>query len=140
MVTLYLSVSFPVVADDLVGGEVAEDLVWRGVGPDPVLVVDYLPVPEPNFLLLHLLAVLLQSNKFGFLKQCSLLGKDLLGDQLARISITHTRSPFPPSSSSSPLSFSDKHSLKISSRPSELSLAMCDTLSIRWKERVPGWL
>ena len=65
MVTLYLSVSFPVVADDLVGGEVAEDLVGRGVGADPVLVVDDLPVPEPDLLLFRLLAVLLLQSKFS---------------------------------------------------------------------------
>ena len=75
----YLSVSLAVVADDLVGGEVAEDLVGRGVGPDPVLVVDYLPVAEPNFLPLRLFAaaaaavLLLQSkSKLGLLKQCFL--------------------------------------------------------------------
>ena len=37
--------------DDLVGGEVPEDLVRRRVLPDPVLVLDDLPVPEPDLLL-----------------------------------------------------------------------------------------
>ena len=52
-------------ADDLEGGEVAEDLVGRRVGPDPVLVVDDLPVAEPDFLLRLRLLRRLQSNKVG---------------------------------------------------------------------------
>ena len=61
----HLSVALAVVADDLEGGEVAEDLVGRRVGPDPVLVVDDLPVAEPDFLLRLRLLRRLQSNKVG---------------------------------------------------------------------------
>jgi hypothetical protein len=43
----------------LVGGEVAEDLVRRRVGPDPVLVVDDLAVAEPDPLLLGAVLALL---------------------------------------------------------------------------------
>ena len=61
----HLSVALAVVADDLEGGEVAEDLVGRRVRPDPVLVVDDLPVAEPDFLLRLRLLRRLQSNKVG---------------------------------------------------------------------------
>lgn len=51
---------------DLVGGEVPEDLVRGGVLPDPVLVLDDLPVPEPDLLLAlgHLLH-LWEGNRFN---------------------------------------------------------------------------
>ena len=44
-------IKLTLLVDDLVCGEVPEDLVRRRVLPDPVLVLDDLPVSEPNLLL-----------------------------------------------------------------------------------------
>ena len=42
------NLSLTLVVGDLEGGKVPEDLVWRGILPDPVLILDDPPVLEPH--------------------------------------------------------------------------------------------